>query len=204
MWVMPTCLHMHMVLHAASAYVHVQCTYTCVTIAKGLWSMCCVHACLYMYIYMYMLGVLLMKSLPHSSSWSLLARHCAQWQCGSKGPFFVVNSAPTSLHMHMVMSFRCNSISQPITWQGTRGSRHHGFQLIVHCLANARINFHAPSMLLECHEDWWHVGSCSSVVRAPAAKVWHPGFDSQWLPWFFSLSAGLLILMGWRICGALV
>ena len=28
--------------------------------------------------------------------------------------------------------------------------------------------------------------------------------DSWWLPWVFSLPAGLLMLMGWRICGALV
>ena len=29
------------------------------------------------------------------------------------------------------------------------------------------------------------VGSCDSVVRAPAAKAGGPGFDSRWLPWVF-------------------
>ena len=41
-----------------------------------------------------------------------------------------------------------------------------------------------------------HVGSRSSVVRAPAAKAGGPGFDSRWLPWVFPLPAGLLMLMG--------
>ena len=31
----------------------------------------------------------------------------------------------------------------------------------------------------------------SSVVRAPAAQAGGPGFDPQWLPRIFSLSAGL-------------
>ena len=30
------------------------------------------------------------------------------------------------------------------------------------------------------------------------------GFDSRQLPWAFLLPAGLLMLMGWRICGGLV
>ena len=48
-------------------------------------------------------------------------------------------------------------------------------------------------------------GSRSSVVRAPATKAGGPGFDFRWLPWIFlSLLAGLLMLMGWRICGVLV
>ena len=51
---------------------------------------------------------------------------------------------------------------------------------------------------------WVAVGSHSSVVKAPAAKAGGPRFDSQWLPGFFALPAGLLMLMGWRICGALV
>ena len=36
-----------------------------------------------------------------------------------------------------------------------------------------------------------HVGSRSSVVRAPTAQAGGPGFDPQWLPRIFSLSAGL-------------
>ena len=36
----------------------------------------------------------------------------------------------------------------------------------------------------------------TSVARAPAAKAGGPGFDSLWLPWDFSLPAGLLMLMG--------
>ena len=44
---------------------------------------------------------------------------------------------------------------------------------------------------------WVTIESHSSVVRAPAAKVGGPGFDSRGLPWvFFSLPAGLLMLMG--------
>ena len=35
-------------------------------------------------------------------------------------------------------------------------------------------------------------GGCSSVVRAFAAKAGGPGFDPWWLPWVFSLPAGLL------------
>ena len=40
--------------------------------------------------------------------------------------------------------------------------------------------------------------------RAPAAKARGPGFDSQWFPRIFSLSAGFLMFLGWRLCGALV
>ena len=35
------------------------------------------------------------------------------------------------------------------------------------------------------------IPSRSSVVRAPAAQAGGPGFDPQWLPRIFSLSAGL-------------
>ena len=40
------------------------------------------------------------------------------------------------------------------------------------------------------------VGSHSSVVRAPAVKAGGPWFNTQWLPYLFSLPAGLLMLMG--------
>ena len=43
---------------------------------------------------------------------------------------------------------------------------------------------------------WVAVRSRGSVARAPAAKAGGPGFDSRWLPWVFSLLAGLLMLMG--------
>ena len=43
---------------------------------------------------------------------------------------------------------------------------------------------------------WLWGGGGSSVARAPAAKAGGPGFNSQWLPWVFSLPAGLLVLMG--------
>ena len=52
----------------------------------------------------------------------------------------------------------------------------------------------AIEMLLS--ETCMSVGSRSSVARAPATKAEGPGFDSRWLPWFFFLSAGLLMLMG--------
>ena len=43
---------------------------------------------------------------------------------------------------------------------------------------------------------WLWGSSHSSVARAPAAKAGGSGFNSQWLPWVFSLPAGLLMLLG--------
>ena len=49
---------------------------------------------------------------------------------------------------------------------------------------------------------WWWGAIAQCMVRASAAKTGDPEFDPWWLPLIFSLPAGLLMLMGWRICGA--
>ena len=46
------------------------------------------------------------------------------------------------------------------------------------------------------------LGSHSSMARARATKAGSPRLNSWRLPWVFLLPACLLMLMGWRICGA--
>ena len=68
----------------------------------------------------------------------------------------VLNCASTSLHVHGVPNRMGNPLFSPSHSRNstrTWGRRHQGFQSIIHCF-NARINFHAPAILLKCCEFW--------------------------------------------------
>ena len=63
---------------------------------------------------------------------------------------------------------------------------------------HGKLNSTLFSMYMLGEIAWVDVGSRSSVARAPADKAGGPTYrlDFRWLPWVFSLLAGLLMLMG--------
>ena len=141
--------------------------------------------------------VKLMKYLPLPLSLSLLTSHLVVFPLMKKS-VLSIQKADHCVKVHMRIDTHArgskwngNPLVAVVTKQRMWGRRCQGFQSIVHCFLNARVNFHAPTMLLECCEFW---------SKLPHDEFSHAvNFEVNYLMMNFLMTTSYLSLVDWDL-----